>query len=73
MKTILKRTLAIAMLAALAPIVAVAQGFPSKPIKVVVPFPPGAFNDTLGRPGRRSSARASRPARMSTTSPAPAP
>ena len=23
--------------------------FPSKPIKVVVPFPPGAFNDTLGR------------------------
>ncbi len=26
-----------------------AAGFPSKPIKVVVPFPPGAFNDTLGR------------------------
>lgn len=26
-----------------------AQGFSSKPIKVVVPFPPGAFNDTLGR------------------------
>ncbi len=26
-----------------------AQTFPSKPIKVVVPFPPGAFNDTLGR------------------------
>ncbi len=26
-----------------------AQPFPSKPIKVVVPFPPGAFNDTLGR------------------------
>ena len=26
-----------------------AQGFPSKPVKVVVPFPPGAFNDTLGR------------------------
>ena len=24
-------------------------GFPSKPIKVVVPFTPGAFNDTLGR------------------------
>ena len=24
-------------------------GFPSKPIKIVVPFPPGAFNDTLGR------------------------
>ena len=26
-----------------------AAPFPSKPIKVVVPFPPGAFNDTLGR------------------------
>ncbi len=26
-----------------------AQGFPAKPIKIVVPFPPGAFNDTLGR------------------------
>ena len=26
-----------------------AANFPSKPIKVVVPFPPGAFNDTLGR------------------------
>ena len=26
-----------------------AQSFPSKPIKIVVPFPPGAFNDTLGR------------------------
>ena len=26
-----------------------AASFPSKPIKVVVPFPPGAFNDTLGR------------------------
>jgi tripartite-type tricarboxylate transporter receptor subunit TctC len=28
---------------------AAAQAFPSKPIKVVVPFTPGAFNDTLGR------------------------
>lgn len=26
-----------------------AQGFPAKPIRIVVPFPPGAFNDTLGR------------------------
>jgi tripartite-type tricarboxylate transporter receptor subunit TctC len=26
-----------------------AQTFPSKPIKIVVPFTPGAFNDTLGR------------------------
>ena len=28
---------------------ALAQSFPSKPIKIVVPFTPGAFNDTLGR------------------------
>jgi tripartite-type tricarboxylate transporter receptor subunit TctC len=25
------------------------QGWPSKPIRYIVPFPPGAFNDTLGR------------------------
>jgi tripartite-type tricarboxylate transporter receptor subunit TctC len=25
------------------------QGWPSKPLRYIVPFPPGAFNDTLGR------------------------
>ena len=28
---------------------AVAQSWPSKPIRYIVPFPPGAFNDTLAR------------------------
>lgn len=28
---------------------ATAQNWPSKPIRYIVPFPPGAFNDTLGR------------------------
>ena len=39
---------ALILLSSLLPTVA-AQGFPTRPIKVVVPFPPGAFNDTLGR------------------------
>src|SRR3954469_25735744 len=26
-----------------------AQQWPSKPLRYIVPFPPGAFNDTLGR------------------------
>jgi len=49
MKNTLTRILGIALLAAFVPAAVFAQGFPSKPIKVVVPFPPGAFNDTLGR------------------------
>ncbi len=39
----------LACFASLSAPLALAQAFPSKPIKIVVPFPPGAFNDTLGR------------------------
>src|SRR5947209_16025847 len=38
------------LLAALfAPLMAGAQPWPAKPLRYIVPFPPGAFNDTLAR------------------------
>ena len=40
--------LAACMLAGI-PVAASAQSYPGKPIRIIVPFPPGAFNDTLGR------------------------
>ena len=39
----------VAMIAMLAATPAFAQTYPSKPIRIVVPYPPGGFNDTLGR------------------------
>ena len=39
----------LALLASAISITATAQNYPAKPIRIVVPFPPGAFNDTLGR------------------------
>jgi tripartite-type tricarboxylate transporter receptor subunit TctC len=41
------RKLLLALLAA--PLVVHAQAWPSKPLRYLVPFPPGAFNDTLAR------------------------
>jgi len=41
-------SIVVAMLCAFAGM-AFAQSYPSKPIKIVVPYPPGGFNDTLGR------------------------
>jgi tripartite-type tricarboxylate transporter receptor subunit TctC len=40
--------LLIALVLAL-PATALAQGYPNKPLRYIVPFPPGAFNDTLAR------------------------
>ncbi len=40
----------IAALACLPVFVAHAQDFPSRPITMVVPFPPGGVADTTGRP-----------------------
>lgn len=38
-----------AALALLAGLSAQAQDYPTQPIRIVVPYPPGGFNDTLGR------------------------
>lgn len=46
-KTILTLVLAAAGMYTGAP--AQAQDYPSKPVRIVVPYPPGGFNDTLGR------------------------
>ncbi|MGE5523072.1 MAG: Bug family tripartite tricarboxylate transporter substrate binding protein [Rhodospirillaceae bacterium] len=49
MTVLLSRTLC-ALLVAAVPLVAGAQGFPSKPVRVVIPFTPGGPNDLVARP-----------------------
>jgi tripartite-type tricarboxylate transporter receptor subunit TctC len=51
MKPSLRRAACVCLVAvlALAAPLASAQQYPARTIRVVVPFPPGAFNDTLGR------------------------
>ena len=46
MNKLLKSIVALALAA---PLFAAAQAWPAKQIRIIVPFPPGAFNDTLGR------------------------
>ena len=47
MKTLVKMVLLACVLAA--PSIAAAQDYPSKPVTLDIPFPPGGTNDVVGR------------------------
>ena len=43
------RLLLLSLLPALFPGLALAQNYPAKPVRMLVPFPPGGISDTLAR------------------------
>jgi tripartite-type tricarboxylate transporter receptor subunit TctC len=49
MKPILSVTVLLAAATIVTPFVAVAQPYPAKPVRVVIPWPPGGSNDAVGR------------------------
>jgi tripartite-type tricarboxylate transporter receptor subunit TctC len=49
MSILSRRSFAALCLGLLAGVAAVAQTFPDHPVRIVVPYPPGGFNDTLAR------------------------
>src|SRR5689334_6449976 len=49
MSTIRVLTLKTVLLLLTLTTIAAAQDYPSKPVRVIIPFPPGGINDTVGR------------------------
>ena len=49
MKQYFRRAIPILLAALCLPVVAVAQAYPSKPVRVIIVFPPGGSNDVTGR------------------------
>src|SRR6266702_3152551 len=43
------RSVMLALLLALFTAVAAAQSYPTKPVRLIIPFPPGGSNDVVGR------------------------